>query len=103
MVKDYGTGISESNQQIIFDRFKRLDTGINSLNRGHGLGLSINKALIDMLNGTIDIKSKIAEGASFIVTIPENQGETEGFSRMAMSFYLIRKMFFNELVRWNSA
>lgn len=80
MVKDYGTGISESNQQIIFDRFKRLDTGINSLNRGHGLGLSINKALIDMLNGTIEIKSKISEGASFIVTFPENQGETEGFS-----------------------
>jgi len=33
-----------------------------------------------MLNGTIEINSKISEGASFIVTIPENQGATEGFS-----------------------
>ena len=80
MVRDFGTGISESNQQIIFDRFKRLDTGINSLNRGHGLGLSINKALIDMLNGTIDIKSKMSEGTSFTVSIPEHPGVTEGFS-----------------------
>jgi signal transduction histidine kinase len=80
MVKDYGTGISESNQQVIFDRFKILDTGINSLNRGHGLGLSINKALIDMFNGTIDIKSKLTEGASFIITLPEHQGVTEGYS-----------------------
>ena len=79
-VRDFGTGISESNQEIIFDRFKRLDTGINSLNRGHGLGLSINKALIDMLNGTIDIKSKLSEGTSFTVSIPEHPGVTEGFS-----------------------
>jgi signal transduction histidine kinase len=79
-VKDYGTGISESNQQIIFDRFKRLDSGINSLNRGHGLGLSVNKALIDLLDGNIEISSKINEGATFTVSLPENKGETEGFS-----------------------
>jgi len=58
MVQDYGTGISEANQKIIFDRFKRLDSGINSLNRGHGLGLSINKAVIDLLQGKIGIKKR---------------------------------------------
>ena len=64
-VQDFGTGISEANQKIIFDRFKRLDSGINSLNRGHGLGLSINKAVIDLLQGKIDIKSEINKGATF--------------------------------------
>ena len=44
-VQDFGTGISEKNQKIIFERFKRLDSGINSINRGHGLGLSITKSL----------------------------------------------------------
>jgi signal transduction histidine kinase len=94
MVKDYGTGISESNQQIIFDRFKRLDTGINSLNRGHGLGLSINKALIDMLNGTIDIQSKISQGASFIVAMPENESITEGYSTDGNEFLFDKEDIF---------
>ncbi len=80
MVRDYGTGISESNQQIIFDRFKRLDSGINSLNRGHGLGLSINKALIDLLDGKIEINSEVNQGASFLMSLPEQEGESEGFS-----------------------
>ncbi|MFP4367349.1 MAG: sensor histidine kinase [Bacteroidales bacterium] len=79
-VKDQGTGISEENQKIIFDRFRRLDTGINSLNRGHGLGLSVNKALLDMLNGTISISSEPGRGAEFIVSIPEHSTEIEGFS-----------------------
>ncbi len=79
-VKDQGTGISEENQKVIFDRFRRLDTGINSLNRGHGLGLSVNKALLDMLNGTIKINSKPGEGAEFIVSLPEQSLQTEGFS-----------------------
>lgn len=79
-VKDYGTGISVENQKIIFDRFKRLDSGINSIHRGHGLGLSINKALLDLLNGSIDIQSDIGEGASFTISIPENDSQVSGFA-----------------------
>jgi signal transduction histidine kinase len=79
-VKDFGIGISENNQKIIFDRFKRLDTGINSINRGHGLGLSINKALLDFLNGEIDIDSKKDVGTTFIITIPELTPDAESFS-----------------------
>jgi signal transduction histidine kinase len=80
MVKDNGTGISAENQKIIFDRFKRLDTGINSLNRGHGLGLSISKALLDCLEGKIHIESEIGNGASFTVWIPESLTDIEGFA-----------------------
>ncbi len=56
-VIDNGIGVSPENHRIIFDRFRRIDNGINSLNRGHGLGLSVNKAIIDLLEGEIDIKS----------------------------------------------
>ena len=80
IVKDYGTGISETNQTIIFERFKRLDSGINSLNRGHGLGLSINKALLDMLNGHIKIQSEINKGAEFVIKIPEKEVNVEGYA-----------------------
>ncbi len=79
-VQDFGTGITEENQKKIFDRFKRLDSGINSLNRGHGLGLSINKAILDLFNGTIDIFSKLGEGSIFTISIPESQEHVSGYS-----------------------
>ncbi len=70
-VKDYGIGISENNKKIIFDRFTRIDTGINSVNRGHGLGLSVVKAFIDLFNGDIKIESLMGKGTTFTVIIPE--------------------------------
>jgi signal transduction histidine kinase len=80
IVKDCGTGISQENQQIIFDRFKRIDSGINSDNRGHGLGLSINKALIEALNGEIEFKTKENIGTTFSILIPEPNIETTDFA-----------------------
>lgn len=79
-IQDFGTGISEKNQQIIFERFKRLDTGINSINRGHGLGLSITKSLLDVLGGNIDIVSTKGEGSTFTINIPESKNIVDGFS-----------------------
>jgi len=79
-VKDFGCGVSEGNKKIIFDRFKRLDSGINSLNRGHGLGLSINKALIDLFDGKIELESELGKGSEFTVTIPESDIDTQGFA-----------------------
>ncbi len=79
-VRDHGIGISKENQKIIFDRFKRLDSGINSLNRGHGLGLSVNKAILDMLNGKINIESVLGKGACFTITIPEAQAQATDFA-----------------------
>lgn len=71
-IQDFGTGISEKNQNIIFERFKRLETSINSINQGHGLGLSIAKALINVLGGSIDVKSQKGEGTTFTITVPES-------------------------------
>ncbi len=79
-VQDFGSGISVENQKIIFDRFKRLDPGINSIHRGHGLGLSINKALLDLLEGSVDIQSEIGKGSKFTISIPENESQVSGFA-----------------------
>lgn len=79
-VKDHGIGISKENQKIIFDRFRRVDSGINSLNRGHGLGLSVNKAIIDMLKGRMEVASELGEGSSFTITIPEADAPTSDFA-----------------------
>lgn len=86
-VRDHGIGISKENHKIIFDRFKRLDTGINSLNRGHGLGLSVNKAIIDMLNGNIEIESELGKGACFTISIPEPKVETDDLATDANEMF----------------
>ena len=79
-VQDFGSGISHENQKIIFERFKRLESGINSIHRGHGLGLSINKALLDLLEGSVDIQSEIGKGSKFTISIPENESQVSGFA-----------------------
>ncbi|HUX54870.1 MAG TPA: HAMP domain-containing sensor histidine kinase [Williamwhitmania sp.] len=86
-VVDHGTGISEINQSIIFDRFKRVDTGINSINRGHGLGLSINRALLDVLDGSIEVSSQEGHGATFTISIPEATDDSEGFATDDNEFF----------------
>ncbi len=69
-VQDHGIGIAPEDQQRIFDRFVQLDTGTTRPHLGHGLGLSITKALVELLQGSISLNSSPGEGTLFIVTIP---------------------------------
>ncbi|MEZ5071383.1 MAG: HAMP domain-containing sensor histidine kinase [Bacteroidales bacterium] len=96
VVRDFGTGISEANQKIIFDRFKRLDSGINSINRGHGLGLSITKALLDIMDGTIKIDSEKNNGASFEIRLARAPEET-GHTAMSGSEFLFDELDSGEI------
>ncbi len=75
LIQDFGIGISKENISIIFDRFKKLDNSMNSINRGHGLGLSIALAYVNLLNGTIKVESEIEKGAAFTITLPIIQKE----------------------------
>lgn len=76
-VKDEGVGIANEDQKNIFDRFRQLSYGVRKSHKGHGLGLSIVKALIDMLNGTITFESVVGHGCEFVMTIPEFESLTE--------------------------
>lgn len=91
-IQDFGIGMEKSNLEIIFDRFKRGNLEINSLIRGHGLGLSIVKASLDIVNGTITVKSRPNQGSTFVVTIPKPKDveSSDIFSKDADEF------FFNE-------
>lgn len=79
---DYGIGIEEKDQLHIFNRFKRVNSDINTLNSGHGLGLSVTKAMLDILEGNIKFSSKKNNGSTFIISIPEAlaDNEMEGFA-----------------------
>ncbi len=70
-IYDNGIGIQGKDRQIIFDRFKRLNTEINSINRGHGLGLSVTKAYVEFLDGQIKVADNFKKGSIFTITIPE--------------------------------
>ncbi len=79
-VRDFGEGISDTNKKIIFDRFARIDSGIHNLNRGHGLGLSVNKAIIELLDGKLSFDSRPGYGSVFSVYLPESEGDPVGIS-----------------------
>ncbi|WP_264564981.1 hybrid sensor histidine kinase/response regulator [Flavobacterium sp. N3904] len=69
-VKDTGFGIEEKNQKYIFDRFRRVGGDQSIKAGGLGLGLAISKAYVEMLNGTIELDSKLNQGSVFTFTIP---------------------------------
>jgi len=69
-VKDTGVGIKEEHQQVIFERFRKVEEDRNNLHRGTGLGLAISSQLINLLGGSIYLTSKQNEGSIFYFTIP---------------------------------
>jgi PAS domain S-box-containing protein len=68
-VLDSGIGISGEDQQHLFERFFRARNAANI--QGTGLGLHIIAKYLELLNGTIDIKSALNEGSCFTIHIPQ--------------------------------
>ena len=71
-VADTGIGISESEQESIFEPYFRGQQSHNNAPEGVGLGLAIVAQLVASLNGKIELNSKLGEGSVFTVTIPLN-------------------------------
>ena len=69
-ITDNGIGMSEEFQKHIFDAFERERNSTASHIEGSGIGMGITKKLIELMNGTIEVKSKQGEGSSFTVTVP---------------------------------
>ena len=70
VVADTGIGIPDDKQKTIFDLFTQADTSSTRRFEGTGLGLTISKNLIELMGGTIRLKSKENEGSVFSITIP---------------------------------
>jgi PAS domain S-box-containing protein len=71
-VKDSGTGISKSQQKIIFERFRQANETTTRTHEGSGLGLAISKAYVELLGGKIWVDSEPGKGSAFYFTIPTN-------------------------------
>jgi two-component system sensor histidine kinase BarA len=75
-VSDTGVGISEEDQQIIFEKFRQGRTAIPTgdpftrEHSGSGLGLSIVKELCRLMGGEVSVQSQLGVGSTFTVRIP---------------------------------
>ncbi len=74
-ITDTGVGISEEKQSQIFKPFNAI-TPTASFEEGVGLGLSVSKVLIEMMNGKIYFESQLGKGSSFSIEIPFVREET---------------------------
>jgi two-component system sensor histidine kinase CiaH len=69
-VQDFGIGIAKEDLPHIFDRFYRAELSRSKEKAdGYGLGLSIAKSIVDLHKGSIDVKSKLGKGSTFVVRI----------------------------------
>ncbi len=87
-IEDQGKGIADEEKESMFDRFKQLEAGARKEHRGHGLGLSIVKSLLNQLGGQVDISGVYGENCIFTFSVPDfmADSETDVFSEEGNEF-----------------
>lgn len=76
-IEDHGIGITKKDQANIFDKFFRAEDSLTAKTKGHGLGLSIVKNLVELNEGEISVESEPGKGSTFIVSFPTMVEDTE--------------------------
>ena len=69
-VTDTGIGIPENYLSAIFEPFRQVSSGLGRSYEGTGLGLTITKKFIELMDGTISVESKFGEGSTFTICFP---------------------------------
>ena len=83
-VSDTGIGIPENSLDVIFEEFRQVSEGFDRGFEGSGLGLSITKKFVSILNGQISVESKIGDGSTFTVSFPVHE-KTETINKTKLS------------------
>jgi len=69
-VIDSGIGIPQESQQIIFEEFRQVSEGLERIFEGSGLGLSITKRFVELMDGEISVESEAGKGSVFTISFP---------------------------------
>jgi signal transduction histidine kinase/putative methionine-R-sulfoxide reductase with GAF domain len=69
-VSDTGPGISEADQQRIFEEFQQVDSSSTRKKGGSGLGLAISKRIVELHRGRLGVESAPGQGSTFYFTVP---------------------------------
>lgn len=79
-IEDSGKGIPEESLPFIFDRFYQVDGSSTKENEGSGIGLSLSKDLVELMDGTITVSSELNKGSFFTVQLPIEEIKTRSQS-----------------------
>jgi signal transduction histidine kinase len=74
-VQDTGIGISQKDQQHLFQEFHQLDAGVSKQFQGAGLGLALTKRIVEAQGGRVGLESEVGVGSTFFALLP--RGKTE--------------------------
>jgi signal transduction histidine kinase/ActR/RegA family two-component response regulator len=74
-VRDTGIGIPKDKLPQVFEHYEQVKNQTQRKYKGTGLGLSISKKLVELMDGSITVKSRIHEGTSFLIRLPVKRAE----------------------------
>ncbi|WP_097032785.1 tetratricopeptide repeat-containing sensor histidine kinase [Clostridium tertium] len=72
-VRDTGIGIPKEMKDKIFNKFTQVDKSLNRSKEGSGIGLSLVKSLVDLLNGKIYLNTEYKNGSEFVLNLPKDK------------------------------
>jgi PAS domain S-box-containing protein len=103
-VQDTGVGIPEEELSNLFVRFHRIPNARSRTHEGSGIGLSLVHELIKLHSGSVRVESALAQGSTFIVTIPLGQrhlatGQPNGNRALTVATARVTP-FVQEALRW---
>jgi signal transduction histidine kinase len=73
-IKDTGIGIANDKIDLIWDEFRQVSEGLTRSYEGAGLGLTITKKAVELMQGVISVESELGVGSIFTVKIPFGKG-----------------------------
>jgi len=76
-VQDTGIGISQKDQQLLFQEFHQLDAGVAKQFQGAGLGLALTKRIVEAQGGRVGVTSEVGVGSTFFALLPRGKAELE--------------------------
>lgn len=95
-VFDSGIGIAPEDLSNIFNRhYKTMDL---SQNKGNGIGLALTKELVELLNGSINVKSKEGKGTVFTIELPVHNNAKNTQIHIDSTIFEERSEYFNHLI-----
>ena len=97
-ISDTGIGIPSNKFDVIFEKFKQIDSSYSRQNEGFGLGLTICREIIEKMHGTIQVTSQLNQGSQFNINLPLSLPNNDVISIKNCRILLIEDNLINQTV-----